>query len=549
MLFSEMNVPIELSLSGGAKRSDYSAVEVDVVFSGPGGKSWKVPAFWAGDASFCVRFAAPAAGRYTWRSQCSDGTDAGLHGKTGELEAVPYAGANPLFRKGRPTVAADKRSLAFRDGSPFFWLADTWWMGLCKRLSWPMDVRTLVADRVAKGFTTIQIIAGPYPDMAAFDERGANEAGFPWETDWSRINPSWYDLTDLRIEYLVRSGLVPCIVGMWGYYLPLMGIDKVKAHWRNLVARYAAWPVVFCMAGEAVMPYYLSENKERDEKTQRHGWTEVTRYVRGLDPYGTLLTVHPTQKGREQVEDPSVIDLELLQTGHSDRQSLKGTIDTVVACHAAAPRMPVIVSEVCYEGIGEACRQEVQRLMFWQSVLNGAAGHTYGANGIWQLNTRAKPYGPSPHGMAWGNTPWEDAYLLPGSLQVGLGRKLLERYRWWKFEPHPEWVDPRWSTDNYALPSAAGIPGEVRVIYCPQMWEAPMAKGLEKRTAYTASLFDPAMGADREIGKVTPDANGDWKISVGNKPWNTFPLYQDWVVVLEAKGARRTESSSGARGA
>ena len=50
--------------------------------------------------------------------------------------------------------------------------------------------------------------------------------------------------------------------------------------------------------------------------------------------------------------------------------------------------MPVIDGEVCYEGIGEACRQEVQRLMFWACVLNGACGHTYGANGIWQVNTR-----------------------------------------------------------------------------------------------------------------------------------------------------------------
>jgi hypothetical protein len=540
MLYSEVNVPIEMPLNGGARRDDYSAVEVDVVFSGPGGRTWKVPAFWAGDASFCLRFAPPQPGRYTWRSTCSDSSDQGLQGRTGELEALPYTGKNNLFRRGRIGVAQDRRSLAHGDGTPFFWLADTWWMGLCGRLSWPADIRVLAADRVAKGFTTIQIIAGPYPDMAAFDERAANAAGFSWEKDWSRINPSWYDLADLRIQYLVGVGLVPCIVGMWGYYLPQMGLEKVKVHWRNLVARYAAWPVVFCLAGEGVMPYYLSEDKDRDEKTQRRGWTEVARYVRGLDPYGTLLTIHPTQKGREQVEDPSVIDLELLQTGHSDRQSLKTTIETVVACRAAEPAMPVIDSEVCYEGIGEACRQEVQRLMFWQSVLNGAAGHTYGANGIWQVNTRAKPYGPSPHGMSWGNTPWEDAYLLPGSTQVGFGRKLLERYRWWKFEPHPEWVEPRWNSENYSLPSAAGIPGEVRVLYCPLMWEAPAIKSLERGVEYTAYLYDPATGADRPIGKVQPDERGDWKVSVGNRPWNTFPLYQDWVVVLEAKGARRS---------
>ena len=47
----------------------------------------------------------------------------------------------------------------------------------------------LTADRVSKGFTVVQIIAGLYPDMPAFDPRGANEAGFPWEADYARITP------------------------------------------------------------------------------------------------------------------------------------------------------------------------------------------------------------------------------------------------------------------------------------------------------------------------------------------------------------------------
>ncbi len=107
--------------------------------------------------------------------------------------------------------------------------------------------------------------------------------------------------------------------------------------------------------------------------------------------------------------------------------------------------MPVLVGEVCYEGIMEASRQEVQRFMFWASVLSGACGHTYGANGIWQVNTNALPFGPSPHGRSWGDTPWETAYELPGSRQLGLGKELLMRYDWWRFEPHPEWVEPHWS--------------------------------------------------------------------------------------------------------
>jgi len=67
--------------------------------------------------------------------------------------------------------------------------------------------------------------------------------------------------------------------------------------------------------------------------------------------------------------------------------------------------MPVLVGEVCYEGIMEANREEIQRPLFWGCMLSGAAGHTYGANGIWQVNIKEKPSGPSPHGISWGALP------------------------------------------------------------------------------------------------------------------------------------------------
>ncbi len=43
--------------------------------------------------------------------------------------------------------------------------------------------------------------------------------------------------------------------------------------------------------------------------------------------------------------------------------------------------------------------------MFWTCMLSGAAGHTYGANGIWQLNRRDPPYGKSPMGAPMDRFP------------------------------------------------------------------------------------------------------------------------------------------------
>ncbi len=62
-------------------------------------------------------------------------------------------------------------------------------------------------------------------------------------------------------------------------------------------ARYGALPVVWCIAGEGDMPYYLSKDKEKDKALQRTGWTEVATYVRQLDPFHRLVTIHPVQSG------------------------------------------------------------------------------------------------------------------------------------------------------------------------------------------------------------------------------------------------------------
>jgi hypothetical protein len=511
--------------SGKAYADPFNDVELDVVFTDSQGREQTVPAFWAGDQDWRIRFSPGVAGRYAYRTVASDTANSDLHGRHGVLEVSAYQGDNPLRKHGALRVAADQRHFEHEDGTPFFWLGDTWWMGLCSRLRWPEDFQELAADRVRKGFTVIQIIAGLYPDMPPFDPRGANEGGFPWETDYTRINPKYFDAADLRIQQLTECGLTPCVVACWGYFLPIMGIPKIKKHWRYLIARWGAYPVAWCLAGEGAMPYYLSKTKKEDVALQKAGWTEVSRYVHSIDPYHHPVTIH---NGRSEVLDPSVLDFDMLQTGHGDRKSIPNTENLITSAQLKTPHIPVLAGEVCYEGIMEASRQEIQRFMFWTCILNGAGGHTYGANGIWQVNTRERPFGPSPHGRCWGNVPWDIAMVLPGSQQIGFSKGLLMRYEWWRFEPHSEWVDPHWSKENYEQPYAAGIPGEVRVIFIPPAWNAPTVKSLEPGIVYRAFYFDPKSAEHHDLGDVAPDASGAW-------PAPFTPTFADWVLVLEKK--------------
>jgi hypothetical protein len=457
-----------------------------------------------------------------------------LHDHTGTVTVTPYQGKNSLYRHGSVRVAADRRHFEHLDGTPFFWLADTWWMGLCNRLHWPDEFQRLAADRKAKGFNVIQIVAGLYPDMPAFDPRGANEAGFPWQKDYSSIRPEYFNQADKRLKYLVDQGFMPCIVGAWGYHLPWMGTDRIKAHWRYVVARYGALPVAWCAAGEGTMPFYGSKHASEDAVLQKQGWSEVIRSIRATDPFGRMITIHPSRAAREIVDDPALLDFDMHQTGHEPESAIGAMAALMRGSYEVRPAMPVIAGESSYDGLdmrewgGGVLSSDASRQMFWVGLMhNGAAGGTYGANGIWQLNRRNLPYGPSPHGRSWGSAPWDEAMRRPGSAQVGLAKQFFARYPWQRLEPKPDtvaWGDNQPFKDNIR-PYALGIGTDLRIVYVPRQ-RPIVVKQLVPQADYTASLFDPVTGVCSSLGTIKTNADGTWQ--------HLPPDHRhDWVLVLQ----------------
>ena len=533
MILAEQNCVAELSFQSGKRYADpFNEATLDVVFTDPGGEERRVPAFWAGGGEWRARYAPEKVGKHRYRTLCSDESNAELHGRQGALEVRPYEGASALLKRGRLRVADDRRHLEHLDGTPFFWLGDTWWFGLVTRLTWPADFQRLTADRVAKGFSLVQLVAGLYPDVYQFDARGANEAGFPWTEEYRAVNPAYFDMMDLRIEWLVRSGIVPCIVGAWGYYIKYAGPEVMKKHWRNLVARYGAYPVVWCVAGEAVIHFYTEHFGPGHEDRAREGWTDVMRCLRAVDPYHNPITIHPTHPdSRAMINDASLLDVDMLQTGHG-YMAMENTVRSTVDAVAAQPPLPVIDGEPMYEGIMGGCWHDMSRFCFWACMMSGAAGHTYGANGMWQMSTPEEPC-VSISG-SWGDTTWVEASQLAGSTHVGVGRRILERYPWWKFRPR---VEPDWNSDERIAPLAAGISGAIWMFYLPSeginsrffgMLGKPVR--IEPAARYRAKFINPRTGADVEMGPVEPGADGMWRMP-------RKPSREDWVMALEDERA------------
>nr|MCU0352783.1 DUF4038 domain-containing protein [Cytophagales bacterium] len=190
---------------------------------------------------------------------------------------------------------------------------------------------------------------------------------------------------------------------------------------------------------------------------------------------------------------------------------------------------PFLMGEIVFEGMHGESREKVQRVAFWSAVLSGAVGHCYGADAIWQFNTRTEPFGASPTGITWGNAPWEDACQWLGATHVGVARKILLSLPYWQMEPHPEWISPGASPEDVLMPYAAGVPNEWRLLYFPKIlpdWRDFRVKGLEPGLRYRASFIDPLTGNRTPIGEVTGADEKGWRVPPG-------PILQDWLVLLE----------------
>jgi Protein of unknown function (DUF4038)/Domain of unknown function (DUF5060) len=512
----------------------FMQVELEAEITFPDGQKRIVPAYWSGDRYWSFRFSSGQTGVHRFLTRCSDAANSGLHQKKGSIRLSRYEGDNPLYRHGPLKVSADRRHFEFANGTPFFWLADSWWFGMSSRFAWPEDFQYLTADRKNKGFSVIQFAIAFSCDIAPFDPRDANEAGFGWRKGFGTINPAYFDLTDQRVACLVRNGLLPNIVGAWGYYLPEMGVGKMKKHWRYLIARYGAYPVVWTLAGEVTLPWYLAPDQSALREWQREHWSEVGRYVRSTDPYNRLMTVHPGGQGVAQpLVDMNTVDFTMAMPGHSGFHTVSRSVTQLRQLREAYPDKPFMHGEVSFEGMHGSSKEDVQRIFFWSSLLSGSAGHCYGADAIWQFNTPEAPFGPSPLGQIWGNTPWQTACQWPGATQVGIGKRILESVPWHTLQPNQQAITPAANESDPFAPYCATTPDDsLRVLYFPRAippWgKGFLVKNLIAGRTYEAVFIDPVSGKPEKPMTCMPTADGSWKVPFA-------PILQDWVLMIYRK--------------
>jgi hypothetical protein len=499
------------------------------------GKTLVIPTYWAGGNEWRFRFSSPTPGLFSFVTQCEMEPSLGNLG--GTISVVERGETNPLYRHGPVEMDPVTGKFRHHDGVPFFWLADSWWFGMSQRLDWPTGFKTLTDDRASLGFSVVQFSAGLACDIEPLDPRDANEGGLPYSPGFSQINPLFYDEVDKRLEYLIERGIMPCLTGSWGYYLRFLGIEKMKRHWRYLIARYGAYPLAWNLCGESRLIYYTDGHGEAGERhrmvrEQVAGWTEIANYIRSSDTYHRLLTVHPGPAVHgleiEPLDDLSLIDFHMLQPGHSEADAVMRSVSQY-GHRTERFEKPVMIGECAWEGMAGGNGPKLQRQLFWAMALSGAPGHCYGTDALWQMNSKKALFGASVLGQVWGNGTWDEAMFWPGGRHVAAAKKIIEKYNWVPMGPHPEWVSPSADPSRALLPYAAGVPGEFRIIYFPVSvppWGSPYyLRELDSKKGYRANWIDPTNGRETPIGTVMGDAGGSWKIPHA-------PVLQDYLLVM-----------------
>lgn len=533
--------PIEIVFKSEFPYHDpFNETEMDMMVRDEKGTEWKIPCFWAGKDIWKARFSAPHKGEYQYETVCLNEADTGLHGCAGKISVREYDGENPLYIHGPIRIMDDRRHFMYHDGTPFPWLGDTWWPLECSRLSENGEVQRMAQDRLEKGFNLIHVVNGFWCDVAPYDKRLANAAGFAWTENFGTLNPDYFDIADKKIQILADMGFVIAMAATWGFYISFMGVEKMKKHMRYTIARYGAYSTVWLTAGEGSLPFYdLWDGGKVPELTEkaRHEWTEVMRYMKEIDPFHRLSTIHVAADriAADDVEDPNLLDFSVYQAALHDgnkamvAEQVKRLTERGLAL---SPKRPVLNSETCYEGMLYQCGADLQRWLFWHAALDGSAGWSYGANGIFNMSHENDPFGTCFYGVNWGEQSWQEALDFEGAKQVGASRKYLNQYEWWKLMPIEDITDDAEDTPEYERTVAAWNGRNLIMAYKQKILNKfnesyfMKFKNLEPGTVYHAKAYNPIRDYEISLGSVQVQEDGSIA-SLG------FPIKQDWVLILE----------------
>ena len=315
----------------------------------------------------------------------------------------------------RIAPSADGRILLKGD-QPFFWMGDTAWR--IHRLT-PAELDQYLADRRAKGFNVIQ---GP---LFHSDDPDVNGEINP---DPEAPNEAWFANIDQVMTRCAEHGLYVAPVLTWVNQHAKFTLESAFTFGQYIGQRYRERSNIACfiISGEFNHPSANVPLMNALATGLQDGLAGVPVIISAIPRwYGNF----GGQSSSYDLHEQPWLGMNMHQSSlygdcSNDPRNLyyMGTHNWLLAEHdwALTPAKPFIDAEATYEQqspLNPACQFNpnrwpafgVRRRAYW-SVFAGAAGHTYGANGVFQF------YRPGDVNPDWDpNAYWFEAINFPGA--------------------------------------------------------------------------------------------------------------------------------------
>ncbi len=567
---------VELEFTSAKEYADpFSDVTLDLILT-DGNIQYTIPAFWDGRNVWKARVACPAAGRWYYRTVCSDTENTSLE-TMGVIDCEKYSGSLDIYNYGFVSVREGKKYFTYDDGTPFFYLGDTHWSLGDETADM---VREIAAKRAEQRFTVWQ----SEPIGAQFDvSNGVTQAdieGFRSYDEKFRI------IADAGLVHANASFFFPSYMGIliqnFGGYSEktITGkiekknvtvndlADSVKIYLEKLsrywVARYGAYPVIWTLGQETDNDFYWnSENNHPQWNALNNPYKLVAQYTAKYDAYSHPLSAHQENTGATAAYG----------TGEGTGEKLKKYCSALPSAFRgvsehnfyAAQWNPSktgrydadIVKDYWYNSQGKpSINYEGQycylwtknfgaRMQGWLAYLNGLYGCAWGGQDTWSYLNIYNENEDSSDGVDTitsaekTNATWRDSLEYPSTYQIGFMRSFLEEGRWWE-------LIPRFDNKSFFMPQngvysvcAANSDVSEIVIYFYSFTDASIAANantgknsgaktgtvgqLKPKAEYTYQWFNPVTGEYGESGTFTSSLVGTHFI--GSKPSDT-----EWAI-------------------
>ena len=422
-----------------------------VFFTGPNGISFNNYAFTNDGKNFNFRAAFPKTGKWQWRTEFSDTTNARLHDIEGRVKVMPYNGNNLLYKHGYLQVSENGRYLVHADGTPFLWIGDSGWSASLK--SSIQEWRDYIDKRVDQGFSVIQLSprgAGTGPEGRA--HISIHEDG--------TIDPEFWEDLEKKIGYANDQGIILLIV-------------EVGKHWRDLLAQNLRnQPFITYLTGR-LSPYMVILSPSFDQRYDPE-LEKVGEELKKINLH--LVTQHSGThyETNQAYRDSPSVDFSGLQTGHQRgnlinayRSARTWTLDM----WNSYPVKPVINIETMYDGYGhneaENWREKDVRKLGWIAWLSGSMGYTYGAGmvpprvpegagGVWAFNLDSTTY-----------DFWRNAMNWDSANQMTVMKEFFESIEWWRLAPAHELVLNQAENDTLKMVVSVTKERDLLLAYLP----------------------------------------------------------------------------------